>query len=167
MRAGCVRAVQSYSCLQAGNRGTGRHAQIGGGGGTRCELVDGDRTERRLEARVVRVLALVQPLGEDCIDHAAALIVNEAAHLERFEDERALLREDLLATLVARRARVHHHLARPVRARQAAIGWVGEEITLGELLGHRPLKVGEVELNTRNLWIVERLHAQRVFEHQS
>ena len=148
--------------------------------------------EGRLEARVVGVLILVQPLAEDGVHDALALLVDQPLHLETLEEERAALGENLLAILGGGSGGGHNHLAGLNGAAQPALAGVAElshheqarrqggrrrsraaqesgphQVALGELLGRRPLKVGQVELHATHLRVVERLHLERVLEDQA
>ena len=82
--------------------------------------------EGRLEARVVGVLILVQPLAEDGVHDALALPVDQPLHLETLEEERAALREDLLAILGGGSGGGHDHLAGLNGAAQSALAGVAE-----------------------------------------
>ena len=62
--------------------------------------------EGRLEARVVGVLILVEPLAEDGVHDALAFLVDQPLHLETLEEERAALGEDLVRIRVRVRVRV-------------------------------------------------------------
>ena len=82
--------------------------------------------EGRLEARVVGVLILVQPLAEDGVHDALALLVDQPLHLETLEEERAALGENLLAILGGGSGGGHNHLAGLNGAAQPALAGVAE-----------------------------------------
>ena len=45
--------------------------------------------------------------------------------------------------------------------------WVGEDVSLGQLLRHWPLEIRQVQLHTARLRIIERLDLERIFEDQA